>query len=261
MLKLFFLALVLLNVSVLYGKGEKIQVLLINSTWLKADLIKADPEGNLTIRLKNSERILRRKEFRIVKMTLPPEIGKAGKLLEENKPREAGKLLDAIDGKYNFPPIQAKIKVLRGREKIKEADPEAAVSALEPLLKDKMVLPELEALDYAHAFLLLGNAYEKLDRQDRAVKAYRRSFELAVRKYSAIANLTLGRMFLKQKKTQEALDCFLENISVFPPGTPGHKRSLEETIAVYKSNKNKKVKLYEDILEKDYPPKPKQGKG
>jgi len=257
MLKPLFILLVLLNVSVSYGKETKIQVLLINSTWLKADLLKADSQGNLTIRLKNAERILRRKEFRIVKMALPPEMRKAEKLLEGNKPQEAGKLLDAIDGKYNFPPIQAKIKVLLGRVKMTETDARGAVSVLEPLLKDKMIMPELEAAVYARGFLLLGNAYEKLNQQDKAVTAYRRSFELAVPEYSAVANLTLGKMLLKQKNIPGALDCFLENISVFSPGTPGHKLSLEETIAVYRKTGNRKMKLYEDMLKKDYPSKPK----
>ena len=257
MLKLSFLLLILLNVSLSYGKEAKIEVLLVNSTWLKADFIKADSEGNLTVRLKNTERILRRKEFKIVKMTLPPEMREAEKLLKENKTQEAGKLIDAIAGKYNFPPVQAKIKVLQGQVKMAAAEPRAAVSLLEPLLENKMALPELEAITYAHGFLLLGNAYEKLNQQDKAVKAYRRSFDLAVPEYSAVANLTLGKMFLKQKNTQGALDCFLENISVFSPGIPGHKLSLEETIAVYKKAKDKKVKLYEDMLKKDYPSKPK----
>ncbi len=255
MLKLFSILLILLNISILYGKEVEIQVLLINNTWLKADLIKADQKGNLTIRLKKAERILRRKEFRIVKMTPLPEMRKAEELLKQNKPREAGKLLDTIAARYNFPAIQTEIKVLQAQVKIAEADPQAVVSVLEPLLEDEMTIPELEALSYAHGFLLLGNAYEKLKRQDNAIKAYRRSFELTVPEYSGTANLTLGKMFLKQKRTQGALDCFLENISVFSPGTPGHKLSLEETIAIYKNNKNKKLKLYEDMFKKDYPSK------
>ncbi len=260
MLKLFFLLLILLNISVLHGKGTKIQVLLINSTWLKADLINADPEGNLTIRLKDTKRILRRKEFRIVKMALPLEMQKAEQLLNKNMPREAGKLLRAVDGKYNFPPIRAKIKVMEAQVKIAEADSRSAVFVLEPLLKDKMVMPELEAPVYAHGFLMLGNAYQRLKQENKAIKAYRRSFELAVPEYSAIANLDLGKLFLKQKNTRGALDCFLENILVFPPGTPGHKLSLEETIAFYKKDKDKKFKLYEDMLKKNYPQMPNNGK-
>lgn len=255
MLKLIFFLLILLNVSVSYGKDAKIQVFLINGTWLKADLIKADSLGNLTIRLKGAERVLRRKEFKIVKMALPPEVRKAEKLLEENKAKEAGKLLDEAAGKYNFPPMHAKLKVLQAQVEMAGADPRAALSVLEPLLKDEISMPEQEAAVYAHGFLILGNACEKLNQQDKAVKAYRRSFELAVPKYSAVANLTLGKMFLEQKNTQGALDCFLENITIFPSGTPGHKASLEQTIAVYREAKDKKAKLYEDVLKKDYPSK------
>lgn len=255
--KLFFTLLILLNISVLCGKGLEIKVLLINNTWLKANLIKADHKGNLTILLNKTERILRRKEFRVVKMTPIPEIKKVKELLKQNKPSKAGKLLDTISEKYSFPVIQVKIKVLQAQIKIAQANPQAAISILEPLLKNKMVMPQLEALSYAHSFLLLGKSYEKLSQQDNAAKAYRRSFELAVPEYSATANLILGEMLFKQKNTQGALDCFLENISIFSPEIPGRKLSLQKTIAIYKRNKSKNLKLYEDMFKKDYPQKSK----
>jgi tetratricopeptide (TPR) repeat protein len=252
MLKLFFVLLLVLYFSALHGKGVEIKILLLNNTWLKADLLRADKEGNLTIKLKKEERILRRKEFRMVKMSLPLEVRKAKELFKQNKMQEAGSLLDSAAVKYNFPVIQLKIKVLQAQVKTAESDSKGTVFILEPLLKNEMLMPRLEALSYAHGFLLLGNAYEKLDQQNNAVKAYRRSFELAVPEYSALANLSIGKMFLKQKNNQGALDCFLENISVFSPEVPGRKLSLEKTIAIYKRNKNKKLKQYEDMLKKEY---------
>ena len=258
MLKLFFTFLILLNISILCGKGLEIKVLLINNTWLKANLIKADLKGNLTIQLNKTKRILRRKDFKVAKMThLPSEMRKAEKLLKQNKIHEAGKLLDTISGKYSFPPIQVKIKVLQAQIKIAQTDLKAVISILEPLLEDKMVIPQLEALSYAHSFLLLGKSYEKLGQQDNAGKAYRRSFELGVSEYSATANLTLGEMLLKQKNTQGALDCFLENISIFSPESPGRKLSFQKTITIYKRSKSKNLKLYEDMFKKDYPQKSK----
>ena len=254
--KLFFTFLILLNISVLCGKGLEIKILLINNTWLKADLVKSDPEGNLTIILNKIERILRAKEFKAVKMkTLPLAMRKAEELFKQNKTSEAGKLLDTISGKYNFPPMQVKIKVLQAQIKIAQADPQGAVSILKPLLKKKISMPQLEAPAYAHSFLLLGKSYENLKQQDNAAKAYRRSFELAVPEYSATANLNLGEMLLKQKNTKGALDCFLENISIFSPEVPGRKLSFQRTIAIYKENESKKLKLYEDMFKKDYPQK------
>jgi len=255
MRKLFFALFILLNVSVLCGKGVAIKILLLNDTWLKADLLKVDQKGNLTIELDNAERIVRHKDFKLAEMTFLPEMQKAEKLLKQRKTSKAGRMLELIAAKYKFPTIQVKIKILQARIKIAESDPQAAVSLLEPLLKDKMIMPQLESMSYAHSFLLLGNAYEKLKRQDNAAKAYRRSFELAVPEYSAMANLNLGKMLLKQKNTQGALDCFLENISVFAPKVLGRKLSLQETIAIYKKNKNKNLKLYEDMLKKEYPQK------
>lgn len=256
--KLFFTLLILLNISVLSVKGLEVKILLINNTWLKADLVKSDPEGNLTILLNKTERILRAKEFKVVKMTtLPPAMQEAEELFKQDKIDKAGKLLDTISGKYSFPPIQVKIKVLQAQIKIAHADSQTAISILEPLLKKEMVMPQLEAIDYAHSFLLLGKSYEKLSQQDNASKAYHRSFELAVPQYSATANLRLGEMLLKQKNTQGALDCFLENITVFSPNTPGRKLSLQKTIAIYKERKSKNLKLYEDMLKKDYPQKSK----
>lgn len=258
MRKIFFILLILLNISVLYGKGAAIKVLLLNNTWLKADLLKADSEGNLTIQLNNAERILRRKDFKLVKMTSPPrEVMKAEKLFKQRRNREAGELLDIAAAKYNFPIIQLKIKVLQAQVKIAQADFQTAVYLLEPLLKDEMSLPQLEAIFYAHGFLLLGNAYEKLNQQDNATKAYRRSFELVVPEYSAMANLTLGKMLLKQKNIEGALDCFLENISVFSPEVPERKLALQETIAIYKKDKNKNLQIYKDMLKKEYPLKSK----
>jgi tetratricopeptide (TPR) repeat protein len=250
--KLFFVLIILLNISALYGKGTAIKVLLLNNTWLKADLLKSDRKGNLTIQLDKRERILRRKEFRLVKMTLPPEMLKAGELLKLNKTREAGKLLDSVVEKYNFPLMQLKIKILQAQIKIADDDYQTAVSLLSHLLEEKIVMPQLEASSYAHGFLLLGNAYAQLKQQDNAAKAYRRSFDLAVPEYSATANLNLGKMLLKQKITQGALDCFLENISVFAPEVPGRKLSLQATISIYKKNKDKKLKVYEDMLKKEY---------
>jgi len=253
MLKLFFVLLILLNISVLYGKGAAIKVLLLNNTWLKANLLKSDQKGNLTIQLDKREYILRRKEFKLVKMTFSiPEILKARELLKLNKTLEAGKLLDSVAAKYNFPLMQLEIKVLQAQLKIAAADYQTAISLLNPLLEDKMIMPQLEARSYAHGFLLLGNAYAKLKQQDNAAKAYRRSFDLAVPEYSATANLSLGKMLLKQKRTQGALDCFLENISVFAPEVPGRKLSLQETISIYKKNKDKKLKLYENMFKKEY---------
>ncbi|MCK4982399.1 MAG: hypothetical protein KAS17_05720 [Victivallaceae bacterium] len=243
--KLFFVLLILLNISALYGKGTAIKVLLLNNTWLKADLLKSDRKGNLTIQLDKRERILRRKEFKLVKMTLPSEMLKAGKLL------------DSVAAKYNFPIMRLKIKVLQAQIKIADADYQTVVSLLSPPLEEKMIMPQLEASSYAHGFLLLGNAYAQLKQQDNAAKAYRRSFDLAVPEYSAMANLSLGKMLLKQKRTQGALDCFLENISVFAPEVPGHKLALQETIAIYKRNKDKKLKVYEDMFKKEYSIKPK----
>jgi len=250
--KLFFVLLILLNISALYGKGTAVKVLLLNNTWLKADLLKFDRKGNLTIQLDKRERILRRKEFRLVKMTLPPEMLKAGELFKQHKTREAGKLLDSVAAKYNFPLMQLKIKVLQAQIKIADHDYQTAVSLLSPPLSGKMIMPQLEASSYAHGFLLLGNAYAQLKQQDNATKAYRRSFDLAVPEYSAIANLSLGKMLLKQKRTQGALDCFLENISVFAPEVPGRKLSLQATISIYRKNKDKKLKVYEDMFKKEY---------
>ena len=251
--KLLFVLLILLNISVLYGKGAAIKVLLLNNTWLKADLLKSDQKGNLTIQLDKHERILRRKDFKLVKMILPPtEMLKAKELLKRNKIQEAGKLLDSIAGKYNFPPMQLEIRVLQAQIKIAGADYKKVVSLLNPLLKEKMLMPELESGSYANGFLLLGNAYTKLKQQTNAAKAYRRSFDLAVPKYSAMANLRLGEMLLKQERTQGALDCFLENISVFDPEVPGRKLALQETIAIYKKKKDKKLKAYEDMFKKEY---------
>lgn len=252
MAKLFFVFLILLNVSFLYGKGIEIKVLLINNKWLKAELLNADQEGNLTIQLDNAERILRRKDFRLVKMTMPSEMQKAKELFKQHKIVEAGKLLDIAAVKYKFPAIDLKIKVLQAQVEIAGADYKAALAILEPLLKEKILMPQTEGASYAHAFLLLANVYAKLEQQDNAVKAYRRSFELAVPEYSAMANLILGKMLLKQNNTQGALDCFLENISIFSPEVPGRKFSLQETIAIYKRNKNKKLKLYEDMFKKEY---------
>ena len=261
MAKLFFIFLILLNISFLYGKGIEIKVLLINNKWLKAELLKADQEGNLTIQLNNAERILRRKDFRLVKMTiLPLEIQKAKELFKQNKINEAGKLLDSVADKYKFPPIDLKIKVLQAQIKIAGAEYKAAQTILEPLLKEKILMPQAEGLSYAHAFLLLGNVYEKLDQSGNAAKAYRRSFEMAIPEYSAMANLFLGKMLLKQDDTQGALDCFLENISIFSPKVPGCKESLQESIAIYKKNKNKKLKLYEEMFKKEYSSKNKKGK-
>ena len=235
--KLFFIFLILLNISFLYGKEVEIKVLLVNNKWLKAELLKADQEGNLTIQLNNAERILRRKEFRLVKMTMPSDIQKAKELFKQNKINEAGKLLDNVADKYKFPPMDLKIKVLQAQIKIAETDYKAAQTILEALLKEKILMPQAEGLSYAHAFLLLGNVYEKLEQDDNAKKAYRRSFEVAVPEYSAMANLLLGKMLLKQDDTQGALDCFLENISIFSPEVPGRKESLEESIAIYKKNR------------------------
>ncbi|MBU8901733.1 MAG: hypothetical protein KOO69_03250 [Victivallales bacterium] len=235
--KLFFIFLILLNVSFLYGKGVEIKVLLINNKWLKAELLKADQEGNLTIQLNNAERILRRKDFRLVKMTMPSDIQKAKKLFKQNKINEAGKLLDSVADKYKFPPINLKIKVLQAQVKIAGDDYKAAQTILEALLKEKILMPQAEGLSYAHAFLLLGNVYEKLEQDDNAKKAYRCSFEVAVPEYSAMANLLLGKILLKQDDTQGALDCFLENISIFSPEVPGRKESLQKTIAIYKKNR------------------------
>ena len=252
MYKIFTILFILLSVFVLYGKTTQVKVLMPNNTWLKADLLGSDEEGNLTLQLDGREQILRRKEFVLVKMILPPELVKAEKLFKLNKTREAGELLNSIVAKYKFPVIQTKITVLQARLKIAGEDYEGAASLLTPLLEDKMSMPELQAGFYAQGFLLLGNACEQLKRENDAVKAYRRSFELAAPEYSALANLALGRMFLKQKKTQEALDCFLENISVFTPEVPGRKPALEETIAIYRKNDNKNLKTYEDMLKKDY---------
>ena len=227
-------------------------MLLLNNTWLKADLLKCDQKGNLTIQLDKRERILRRKEFKLVEMTLPSEILKAGKLLKLKKTREAGKLLDSVAAKYNFPLMQLKIKLLQAQVKIADSDYQAAVSLLSPMMKKTTIMPQFEGSSYAHGFLLLGNAYAKLKQQKNAAKAYRSSFDLAVPEYSAMANLNLGKMLLKQKKTQDALDCFLENISVFASEVPGRKLSLQETISIYKKNKDKKLKIYEDMLKKEY---------
>ena len=253
MAKTFFLFLILLNASFIYGKGVEIKALLINNTWLKADLLKCDKEGNLTIQLDNAERILRRKEYKIVKMTSISEMRKVRALFKQKKMNEAAKVLESAAAKYHFPPTLQKIKVTQAQIKILEDDLKGAVSLLEPLLKDKMAVPEVEAKSYAHGFLLLGNAYAALKQRDNAVKAYRRSFELAVPEYSVMANLILGKMFLEEKKTQAAVDCFLENIAVFSPEVPGRKFSLQEIIEIYEKEKSSKLKLYEDMLKKDYP--------
>jgi len=255
MSKLFFILFLLLTISVSYGKGLEIKILLLNNTWLKANLLKSDEGGNLIVQLNKAECIVRRKEFKIVKMALPPELTEAKALLKQNKTGEASKLLQLAAAKYNFPPLKQKIKVLQAQMEIAQSDPQSALSLLEPLLKDKMTVPEVESLSYAHGFLLLGNVYVKLEQQDNASKAYRRSFELAIPEYSATANLMLGKMLLKEKNTQGALDCFLENISVFSPKVPGRKLALEETIAIYKEEKSKKLKLYEDMFKKEYPSK------
>jgi len=255
--KLFFSLFLLLTISVSYGKGLEIKILLLNNTWFKANLLKSDEEGNLIVQLNKAEHIVRHKEFKIVEMASPPELTRAKALLKQNKTGEATKLLKLAAAKYNFPPLKQKIKVLQAQIEIAQTDPQSALSLLEPLLKDKMTVPEVESLSYAHAFLLLGNVYVKLEQQDNAAKAYRRSFELAIPEYSATANLMLGKILLKQKNTQDALDCFLENISVFSSKVPGRKLALEETIAIYKERKSKKLKLYEDMLKKEYPSKSK----
>ncbi|MFA6714839.1 MAG: hypothetical protein WC082_06975 [Victivallales bacterium] len=253
MFKLFFTLFISLHICVLYGKGTPVKVLLTNDTWLKAELLKSDKEGNLTIQLDKREQILRRRDFKLVKMALLPEIVKAEAFLNTGKFGEAQNLLNALAAAYNFPTMELKIKLLLARLKIAENDYKGAVSILEPLLKYEMVMPQMEAASCARGLLLLGNACAKLDLRDNAEKAYRSSFELAVPEYSAVANFKLGEMLLKQKNVQGALDCFLENIAVFPPETPGRKHSLEQTITIYKSNKNKKLKLYEEMLKKEYP--------
>lgn len=253
MLKLFLILSIALNAFFLYGKGTPVQVLLVNDTWLKADLLKSDKEGNLTIQLDKKEQILRRRDFKLVKMASPPEITKAEAFLNARKFKEAEKLLVSLAETYNFPTLEMKIKILRARLKIAENDYKSAVSVLEPLLKYKMVMPQLEADSCAQGLLLLGNACAELDMQDNAEKAYRSSFELAVPEYSAVANFKLGEMLLKKKNVQGALDCFLENIAVFPPEVPGRKSSLERTIIIYKENKNKNLKVYEEMLKKEYP--------
>ncbi|MDD5599675.1 MAG: hypothetical protein PHV82_17150 [Victivallaceae bacterium] len=253
MFKLFFTLFIALSISVLYGKGTPVKVLLTNDTWLKADLLKSDKEGNLTIQLDEREQILRRRDFKLVKMTLPPEMAKAEAFLNAGKFGEAQNLLNSLAAAYNFPTMELKIKLLLARLKIAEKDYKSAVSLLEPLLKYDMVMPPLEAASCAYGLLLLGNAWAKLDLRDNAEKAYRGSFELAAPEYSAVANFRLGKMLLEQKNVQGALDCFLENIAVFPPEAPGRRRSLEETITIYKGNKNKKLQLYEEMLKKEYP--------
>jgi len=250
--KILLIFLILINIPLIYGKGVEIKVLLINNKWLEADLIKADQEGNLTIELNNTERILRRKEFLLVKMALPPAIRQVKKLFRQNKIKQAEGLLESIAAKYKFPPMQLKITVLQAQVKIAQSDYQAAITLLKPLLKDKIIMPQAEAIAYAHAFLLLGNAYADIKEHDNAVKAYRRSFELAVPQYSAMANLILGKMLLEQNDIQGALNCFLENIAVFSPEVPGRKFSLQEIIVIYKEQKSNKLKLYEDMLKQEY---------
>ena len=253
MAKLFFVLLILLNISVSYGKEAEIKVFLLNNTWLKTNLLKSDEEGNLTVLIDKRERILRRKEFRLVKMSMPLEMLEAKKLLKQDKREKAEKLLDSVATKYNFPMMRLKIKILQAQVKIASADYQTAISLLNSSLKNKMIMPQLESSSYAHGFLLLGNTYAKLKQQDNAARAYRHSFDLAVPEYSAMANLRLGKMLLRQEKTQRALDCFLENISVFALEVPERKLSLQATISIYKKKKDKKLKLYKDMLKKEYP--------
>lgn len=253
MLKLFLILSAALTAFILDGKGTPVKVLLSNDTWLKADLLNADKEGNLTLELDQREQLLRRRDFKLVKMTSPPEITKAEAFLNAKKFKDAEKLLDALAEAYNFPPMELQVRLLRGRLKIAENDYKSAAAVLEPLLTYKMVMPQFEAAACAQGLLLLGDACAKLDLPGNAEKAYRGAFELAVPEYSAVANLRLGEMLLERKNVPGALDCFLENIVVFPPEVPGRKSSLEKTIMIYKNDKHKNLKLYEEMLKKEYP--------
>ncbi|MDD5698955.1 MAG: hypothetical protein PHH77_10105 [Victivallaceae bacterium] len=257
MRRLLFILFILINLGngfLLDGKSIPVKIFLVDNTWLKADLMNSDRQGNLTVRLKDkNEYILRRQDFRLVQLPRPPEILQAEALFKQNKFREAGELLAPIAAKYNFPPLQAEIRVLQAQLKMAAADYRAVVSILRPLLEQQMVEPQVEAVVYARAFLLLGKAYAELDRNDDAAQAYRNSFELAVPEYSAPANLALGKMLLAQQKTQGALDCFLENISVFETRTPGRRISMQETIALYKKLGNENYQYYEQMLKAEYP--------
>jgi tetratricopeptide (TPR) repeat protein len=255
MRKIFFLLLIILNIQVLKGKGTELEILLSNNTWLKAELVKSDIEGNLVLVLDGKETILKHKDFMLVKMPKPWDITNAEKLMNNNKPDEAGELLDSIALKYNFAPIDSQIKLMQAELKYKAGEYKTVISLLKPFFNKKIILPQMQALNIARGLLLLGNAYSELEEFEKAAEAYKHSYEMAVSEYSALANLALGRILLKQELKKEASECFLENITIFPAETPGHKESLIELIAVYKSENNKKFKIFEDILKKEYPEK------
>ena len=231
------------------------KVLLINNKWIKTELLDSDKEGNLRVQLDKKEMIIRRKDFVRVAMQTPPGLIKAENFLKKQELQQASKLADELTDKYNFPPLGLRIKLLRAHIKNAGKDYKEVISILAPQLsiKTKETSPEVEAPLRAESFLLLGNAYAKLSRNDDAAKAYRRSFEQAVPKYSAQANLISGRMLLAKNNYDKALRCFLENVAIFDTKTPGRRESIEEIIGIYRKLKDKNYKIFEEMLKKEYP--------
>jgi tetratricopeptide (TPR) repeat protein len=254
------LALLLISVlSPFIGSATAVpaKVLLINNKWIKTELLSSDEEGNLRVKLDKKELIIRRQDFVRVALATPPELLKAEKLLKKRELQQAFELTDGLTGKYNFPPLGLRIKLLRAQIKNSEENYKEVVSILTPQLSidSKKTVPEAETALRAESFLLLGNAYAKLSKDDAAVKAYRRAFEQGVPEYSAQANLASGRMLLAKDYYDKALRCFLENIAIFSVKTPGRRESLEETIKIYKKIKDKNYKVFEEMLKKEYPEK------
>ena len=250
---LFFICII--NFLIHSATAIPAKVLLINNKWLKTELIDSDKEGNLRVKIDKKEQILRRKDFVRVAMTIPSKLLKAEKLLENKQIRQASELADGLTDKYNFPPLGLRIKLLQARIKNSQEDYEKVISILSPQLtiKKKKTAPEVEAELRAESFLLLGNAYRKLSREDDAEKAYRKSFEQAVPKYSAQANLISGKMMLAKDDYNKALQCFLENVTIFDKKIPERRESLEEIIKIYKKLKDKSYKTFEEMLKKEYP--------
>lgn len=234
-----------------------VEIMMPDNTWLKTDLQKSDKEGNLTIIYKNNERILRNKDYLLVKIDMPVEFHVADKLYQANKITAASKTLAGVPKKYMFSPAKAKMLLLQAKILAAQSHTDKAEKILETLVEDKIILPELQAATYAEVFLRLGEYYCKQSKNDKAEKIFKRSFELAVPEFSAMAKCKIGEIYLKQGKTQEALNCFTEIIAVFKEKVPARKLAIKQTIAIYKKYKSDKLKLYEDMLAKEYPVKSK----
>ncbi|MDD5728389.1 MAG: hypothetical protein PHV59_07500 [Victivallales bacterium] len=231
------------------------RILMADNRWLDVDFLSADKNGCLKVKLDRQEIIIRRRDFVRVEMELPRELAEVQRMFEAGKNQDAASLAIKLADKYNFPPLRLKIKLLLAQIKTAEGDYEGIVSLWLPEMTPEMAktVPQIESVFRAHGLFLLGNAYAGLSQDDAAREAYRKSFELAVPAYSAPANLALGRMLLAENNFAQALQCFLENIVIFPASTPGRLESLQETVKIYRKMNDNNYKIFEEMLKKEYP--------